>query len=37
MKAAVLRGIEDLKIADIDTPSCNPGDILTKAEACAII
>lgn len=36
MKAAVLRGIEDLKIADIDEPSYNPGDILIKVEACAI-
>ncbi len=36
MKAAVLIGTENLKIADIDTPSCNRGDILIKVEACAI-
>lgn len=36
MKAVVLRGIEDLRIADIDEPSYNPGDILIKVEACAI-
>jgi L-iditol 2-dehydrogenase len=36
MKAAVLRGIEDLKFEDIDTPSCNSGDIKIKVDACAI-
>jgi len=36
MKAAVLGGIEDLKIVDIDIPACNPGDILIKVESCAI-
>jgi len=38
MKAAVLGGIEDLKMVDIDTPTptCNLGDILIKLEACAI-
>ncbi|NQE45798.1 L-threonine 3-dehydrogenase [ANME-1 cluster archaeon GoMg2] len=36
MKAAVLVGIEDLEIVDIDIPSCSPGDILIRVEACAI-
>jgi L-iditol 2-dehydrogenase len=36
MKAAVLVGIEDLQVADVHTPSCSPGDILIKVEACAI-
>jgi L-iditol 2-dehydrogenase len=36
MKAAVLVGIEDLKMVDIDIPSCSPGDILIRVEACAI-
>jgi len=36
MKAAVLRGIEDLKMVDVEEPSCNSGDILIKVEACAI-
>ncbi len=36
MKAAVLVGIEDLKMVDIDVPLCSPGDILMKVEACAI-
>ncbi len=36
MKAAVLVGIENLKMVDIDIHSCSPGDILIKVEACAI-
>lgn len=36
MKAAVLRGKEDLKIENIDIPSCNHADISIKVESCAI-
>jgi len=36
MKAAVLGGKEDLKIENIDIPSCNHADILIKVESCAI-
>ena len=36
MKAAVLRGKEDLKIENIDIPSCSHADILIKVESCAI-
>lgn len=36
MKAAVLKGIGDLEIEDIDIPSCNHADILIKVESCAI-
>jgi L-iditol 2-dehydrogenase len=36
MKAGVLRGKENLKIEDIDIPSCNRADILIKVESCAI-
>jgi len=36
MKAGVLRGKENLKIEDIDIPSCNHADILIKVESCAI-
>ena len=38
MKAAVLKGIEDLEIREVDrpAPACKSGEILIKTEACAI-
>jgi len=36
MKAAVLSGIENLEITEVDRPACNSGEVLLKLEACAI-
>ncbi len=36
MKAAVLSGIENLEITEVDRPTCNSGEVLLKLEACAI-
>jgi len=36
MKAAVLSGIENLEIKDVDRPACNSGEVLIRLEACAI-
>ncbi len=36
MKAAVLRGLENIKVGDVSTPACGDGGILIKVESCAI-
>jgi L-iditol 2-dehydrogenase len=36
MKAAVLSRIEDLEIIEREKPTCKPGEIVIKVEACAI-
>ena len=36
MKAAVLSGIENLEITEVERPACNSGEVLLKLEACAI-
>jgi len=36
MKAAVLRGIGDLEIEDVNQPSCNAREVLLKVEAATI-
>ncbi len=36
MKAAVLRGLENMKVEDVRTPVCGDGGILIKVDSCAI-
>ena len=36
MKAALLNGIQDLRIVEVPTPSCSKGKVLIKLEACGI-
>lgn len=36
MKSALLYGIEDLRVVEIDRPSVGPEDILIKVKACAV-
>src|SRR5512139_1051792 len=36
MKAAVLMGVNDLKLMTVDTPKPGPDEVLIKVEACAV-
>ncbi len=36
MKAAVLKGIKELSLREVETPVCGPGDVLLKSAACGI-
>ncbi|MHB8126638.1 MAG: zinc-dependent dehydrogenase [Desulfitobacteriaceae bacterium] len=36
MKAAVLKGIEELSLMHVETPNCGPGEVLVKLAACGI-
>lgn len=36
MKAAVLKGINELSLREVETPGCGPGEVLVKLAACGI-
>ncbi|KAF5435661.1 D-arabinose 1-dehydrogenase, Zn-dependent alcohol dehydrogenase family, partial [Candidatus Methanophagaceae archaeon] len=36
MKAAVLSGIENMEITEVNRPTSNSNEVLLKLEACAI-
>lgn len=36
MKAAVLMGMEDLSVRQVETPGCGPGEVLVKLAVCGI-
>ncbi|MDD2234788.1 MAG: zinc-dependent dehydrogenase [Desulfitobacteriaceae bacterium] len=36
MKAAVLKGIDELSFRQVETPDCGPGEVLVKLGACGI-
>lgn len=36
MKAALLYGIQDLRVVDIPRPAVGPGDVLVRVSACGV-